>query len=427
MGIFGMLTTGASGMNAQADRLGSISDNIANAETTGYKAAGVQFSSLLLPSGMSQYNSGSVNTKITHAITTQGPLINNTTVTNVAIDGKGFYLVNPNPAALTAGSATASPTVMTRAGAFVQDGNGYLINTAGYGLMGYQTTAAGVAMDNSTGLPVNWPTFDTNGMVPIKIPGAGLTATPSTTGTMTINLNSNDVATGTPFVASFTAYDDLGVSVPLDLTFTPGAAVLPAVYTWDITVAAPVTAINPTSISFDQFGNMLADPVSGTFKFDVTFQDTTDPAATIDLVIDFAGSTQLPKNSQILYKSIGGSAPSPFNYITISETGLVNAVYKSGAIIPIYQIPLATVSGTNNLSSITGNVYMPNDTSGQMQVWQPKENGLGSVRSTSLEQSNVDIATELALMIETQRVYEANSKVFQTGSTLTDTLVNLVR
>ena len=111
MGIFGMLTTGASGMNAQANRLGAISDNIANAETTGYKTAGAQFSSLLLPSGLSQYNSGSVNTTITHAISMQGPLLDAALVTDLAVQGPGFYLVNATPS-----TVSANPTVMTRAG-----------------------------------------------------------------------------------------------------------------------------------------------------------------------------------------------------------------------------------------------------------------------------------------------------------------------
>jgi flagellar hook protein FlgE len=424
MGIFGMLTTGASGMNAQANRLGAISDNIANAETTGYKTAGAQFSSLLLPSGASQYNSGSVNTKITHAISSQGPLLGTTTTTNIAIEGGGFYLVNSNPAAVAAGTPTAA-TVMTRAGAFVQDGNGYLINTAGFGLMGYHTTAAGVAVDNSNPpVPINWPEFDTSKMTPIKIPGAGLTATPSTVGSLTLNLNSQDplnpanpAPAGTTFNVDFNAYNDLGVSTPITLTFSSQGAVA-APYIWDITAPPGVT---PASVSFDANGTLIPDPIDGT-KVSFNFTGATNP-----LVLDLNGSTQLPSPSQVLYKSISGSGPSPFDYITISDVGLVNAVYKSGAIVPIYQIPLATVVGTNNLETLPGNVYAPSSDSGQMQIWQPKQDGVGAVRSTSLEQSNVDIATELAAMIETQRVYEANSKVFETGSTLTETLVNLVR
>ena len=136
MGLYSLLTTSASGMSAQSALLNAISDNIANVSTTGYKEASTEFSSLVLSSGLdSDYQSGSVIVDPRIAIDGQGALNSTTSTTDLAIQGNGFFIVQgPN-----------NQPVLTRAGSFVKDSTGNLVNAAGYTLLGYPTGTSGVA------------------------------------------------------------------------------------------------------------------------------------------------------------------------------------------------------------------------------------------------------------------------------------------
>ena len=125
MSLYGMMRTGVSGMNSQANRLSTVADNIANSSTTGYKRASTEFSSLVLPSTAGSYNSGGVTTTVVNAISKQGALQYTTSVTDLAIDGDGFFVVED----------PSGTSFLTRAGAFVPDKDGYLVNTAGYRLI----------------------------------------------------------------------------------------------------------------------------------------------------------------------------------------------------------------------------------------------------------------------------------------------------
>jgi flagellar hook protein FlgE len=125
--------------------------------------------------------------------------------------------------------------------------------------------------------------------------------------------------------------------------------------------------------------------------------------------------------------AVNGNAPSAVDSVDIAADGTVYAVFENGNRIATYKIPLATVPSVDQLTPLSGNVYSVSQLSGDVIVGFPGSGGLGSINSKALEQSNVDLATELTAMIESQRSYTANSKVFQTGSELLDVLVNLKR
>ena len=93
----------------------------------------------------------------------------------------------------------------------------------------------------------------------------------------------------------------------------------------------------------------------------------------------------------------------------------------------VQRIPLANVASPDRMTVVSGNVFLPSAESGEVNLGYPQSKGLGKIMSGTLEESNADIAQELTDMIEAQRSYTANSKVFQTGSELMDVLVNLKR
>ena len=165
MGLYSLLTTSASGMAAQSAWLNAISDNIANVSTVGYKQASTEFSSLVLSSGLTaDYQSGSVIVDPRIAIDGQGALNSTTSTTDLAIQGNGFFIVQ----------GPDSQPVLTRAGSFVKDSAGDLVNAAGYTLLGYPTGKSGVANGFS-------------GLVPVNLNSIALQATPTTSGKLYVN------------------------------------------------------------------------------------------------------------------------------------------------------------------------------------------------------------------------------------------------
>ena len=103
------------------------------------------------------------------------------------------------------------------------------------------------------------------------------------------------------------------------------------------------------------------------------------------------------------------------------------ARYGDGSFRALYQIPLANVISPDQLTAQTGSIFTEGQDSGAIQIGFPGDGNLGILVPGALEQSNVDLASELTMMISSQRGYTANSKVFQTGSDLLDVLVNLKR
>lgn len=149
MSIYGMLRTAVSGMAAQANKLSAVGDNVANASTTGYKKAMTEFSTQTLPSKPSNYNSGGVSTATRYAISQQGGLSFTTSDYDMAISGNGFFVVSKGvatgaPPVRSFDSAAGAELVLTRAGSFQVTAEGYLINAAGYYLLGASDAATNV-------------------------------------------------------------------------------------------------------------------------------------------------------------------------------------------------------------------------------------------------------------------------------------------
>ena len=419
MSLYGVLRTGVSGMNAQSTKLGTIADNIANTGTTGYKAASTQFSALLLDSSENAYNSGAVSTQIRHAISAQGSLTYTTSPTDMAIQGDGFLIVSdPN-----------GQPFLTRAGSFTTDARtGNLVNTGGFTLMAY-------ALDDGN------PNAVLNGvgnLSPVNMTDKNLKAKASDSGVFSVNLpaaatvNAADTPADNLGTSNYTvkssivAYDKIGNAITLDVYMTKTAA-SPAA--WEVAVYnqadAPAAGGFPytgagllasQTLTFDSEG-MLSG--SGTLSIPVPNGDA--------LALDFSGTTQLATAYTPLNVQINGNAPSAVSGVEIDKDGTVYASYENGSRVAAYRIPFSTVASPDNLKPIPGDAFAITTESGDMQIGFPTEGGRGSLVSGSLEQSNVDMASELTDMIVAQRDYTANSKVVQTSSDLLDVLMNLKR
>ncbi|UCI09214.1 flagellar hook protein FlgE [Mesorhizobium sp. B1-1-8] len=417
MSLYGMMRTGVSGMNAQANRLSAVADNIANSDTTGYKRSSAEFSTLIMPTTGGAYNSGGVTTTIRSAINSQGVLQYTTSVSDLAVNGDGFFVVQ---------DPSGTP-YLTRAGAFVPDAQGRLVNAAGYQLMAY-SYANGEPAATANGF---------EGLVPVQISDQDMTATPSTEGNFAGNLpagatppagplpSTNSATAEYTSKSSLVAYDNLGNKVLLDVYFTNTGAGTWEVSVFDQSKATPGTsfpytggALGTANLTFDTTTGKLTGATTG-----ISF--TVPNGSTLNL--DLSKLTQLGTGFTVSDAKVNGNAPSAIEKVQISEDGIIYAQYQDGSTKPLYKIPLADVQSPDNLTAMPGNVYVQSADSGAVQIGFANEGKLGSVVSGALENSNVDIAEELTNMIAAQRSYTANSKVFQTGSDLMDVLVNLKR
>jgi len=143
--------------------------------------------------------------------------------------------------------------------------------------------------------------------------------------------------------------------------------------------------------------------------------------------LDISKMTQLASPYTVTKAVADGNGPSTIERVEIDTDGTMYAQYADGSMKPLYKIPLADVASPDRLNSLSGNVFRESADSGPVQIGFADSGGLGKMISGALENSNVDIAEELTAMIESQRNYTANSKVFQTGADLMDILVNLKR
>jgi flagellar hook protein FlgE len=405
MSLYGVLRTGVSGMNAQSNKLGTVAENIQNASTTGYKRASTEFSSLILSSGKGAYNSGAVTTTVRYSVGDQGPISYTTSASDLAISGKGFFVVSDK---------TGTP-YLSRAGNFVVDGpTGNLVNAAGFQLMGYSL---------ASGEP-NVALNSLNGLVPVNVSSMAMQARPTTEGSFAGNLPQS--ATGVPLAAdrppntdnytkksSLVTYDNVGKAVKLDLYLTKVDD-----NNWEVVArnAANDALIDgPHTLTFNGMGQLTAGNI----------MDFTIPGGQ-PFTLDMTGMTHLAGDYQVTGVA-DGNAPTAIKGAEFGSDGTVFAVYEDGTRIAAYKIPLANVPSPDNLTPRAGNVYEASIESGSIQVGFAEQGGLGTVSVGALEQSNVDIGTELTSMIEAQTGYTANSKVFQTGSELLDVLMSLKR
>jgi flagellar hook protein FlgE len=418
-----MMGTAVSGMLGDTNWLSSISQNVANANTTGYKNAETEFSTVVDSVGSASGVGGGVTTSVRSLNTTQGTVVGTSTTTDLAVQGDGYFIVSDSSGAL----------YLTRNGSFVPDANGDLVNSAGYYLMG---NVGAASTSNSTG-----------NLVKVNIVTAAEVQTPTTSGTLAMNLpsastpvtttaglpsNNPDPATTAPTFTSETSlvtYDNLGAAHTINIYLTntgPNGATPPA-DTWEVTAydAADAAAGGgfPYSAGPLATQTLTFSANNGTLTSGSPFNVTIPNGQT--MALDLSSTTQLAASFSVNAATANGNAPGSNTGVTISADGSLDFQYSNGQSNLAYTIPLATVASEDNLTSISGDAFQANQNSGSIRIGTAGTGGFGTVASASLEDSTVDLASELTTMIEAQSSYQANSKVFQTGADLLDILNNL--
>lgn len=456
MSIYGAMTSGVSGLAANSQNLGMIADNISNVNTIGYKGTRARFSTLVTQSATSTgYSPGGVAALPLKLVDQQGLLQGSNSVTDLAIDGNGFFVVNESSSA-----GTGNEYLFTREGSFTIDEDGNFVNAGGFYLQGWP-------LDANEALPSN--TSSISALETVNVAGLSTLAERSTAIEIGANLPATATA-GDTETTNVTIYDSLGVPHDMELTWYYNGSVggnsqwemrvtgltrssdgvASATYdsdTGDATPAAALSSTNYMTVGTLDFG-IDGTPTGGTGTVNLTLDfapgapqafnftgsggelgDSTNNQVTMDLGTygEATGMTHLdgPYTPKTLEQN--GLPFGTYSGVSIDDDGIVTAYFDNGSRKKIYKLPLATFNNPNGLQARTGNSFAQTAESGEYLLLQANTAGAGKVAASSLEASNVDLAEEFTNMIVTQRAYSANARTITTSDEMLEELIRLKR
>jgi flagellar hook protein FlgE len=396
---------GLSGLNAASKSLDVIGNNVANSSTVGFKQARAEFADVyattLAGAGGSQVGIGTKVAEI-QQLFTQGNITTTGNPLDIAITGDGFFRID------TDGAIT-----YTRNGQFQLDQFGNIVTSSGAKVTGYMADTNGNLL---TGTPT-----------PIQINTADLQPQATANASALVNLDSREAAITAAFdatdpdtynsVVPTTIYDSQGNQHSLMTYFTKTAD-----NTWDVrTTVDGGTAVvaGPTTITFNASGIITGTPVQ-TIAF-------TPPggAAAMSVSFSLANSTQFGQSFGINSQSQNGYSAGKLASFGTSSDGTIIGRYTNGQSKTLGQIVLAKFANPNGLQNLGNNQWAESTESGLAVIGTAGTGGLGVMQSSALEESNVDLTSELVNMITAQRFYQANAQTIKTQDQVLQTLVNL--
>ncbi len=417
------------GLEADSTALNTIANDLANMNTTAFKAQSTDFSDLFYQQIGStgagdpiQVGAG-VKVASNEIAFTQGSINSTGNSTDVALNGSGFFVVSNGEGGYE----------YSRAGNFSMDSDGALVTSNGLNVMGYPA-ANGVVNTNAPLTAIDIPVGQ------VQEPKA------TTTLSMTANLDATTAA-GTQFPAQVTVYDSLGEPHIATVTYEPGAN--PNTWTYSVAlpaadfangVSTPVTG----TMTFDASGNLTtiqptgaASETVGTAAADVqsialAFNGLADGANDLNIQWNLLGASGTPTISQVDTTSAvsattqNGYASGQYESFSIGSNGTVTASYSNGQQQNVGQIALANVANLQGLSLLGDGDYATTLASGTAIVGTSGTSGLATLQDGALEASNVNISSEFSDLIVAQRAFEANAKSVTTFDTVTQDTINMV-
>lgn len=454
MGVSSSLYSGVSGLNANANAMSVIGNNIANANTVGFKSSRTIFGDLLSSQisgsgGASQVGRG-VGLSIVDNIFSQGTFENTETNTDLAIEGSGFFIVS-DPTTGNAGN------FYTRAGAFRFDAGGFLVNPEKFNVMGYELDANGNTVGDLVPIWVNTNSFTQSGP----------------TGNVNLNTNLNSDApaisalvpapaapaslyfdplnpSGTSnYATSIQVFDSLGSTHLMTTYFTKTAA---QEWEWNAVVdggeltggaAGTLSVVGSGTLEFDASGNLVvidgqdlyttpgdtnSDPVLPRPTANTTagaFTWSNGAVQTQQVAIDMQ-TTQYASPSVVVSQEQDGYGTGTLVKLSVDAEGYIIGNFSNGAPRKLMQMALAKFTNPNALDKIGNNMYSQSTSSG-VPVIGTVGSGVGNIFTNALELSNVDLASEFVKMITTQRGFSANSKTITTTDEMLAEVINLKR
>lgn len=445
MGLQSAFFTAISGINATGRALGEIGNNIANAETTGYKSRRVSFGDLFGSSigggGMSTALTEGRGVSVTgvNASFTQGSLVSTSNSLDLAVDGDGFFHVRDS----------SGNNFYTRDGQFSVNNSGNIVNSKGFFLQGFGASPSGTILGTTGNLLLSTTQEAASVTTTVDV-GANLDAS-STATTFAIA----DPTGTSQFSTGITVFDSLGTAHDLTIYFTKTANLA-----WNYNVVAPSTSVTVDASALSGtnaliFTGSLTFTTSGALDTEtsIAYYDassasvggidfTGGSAANQTITFDFGtsittdsggatagldGTTQFGSTSTLLTLSQDGKTSGTLIGTSISETGIIVGRFSNGTTRNLGQVALARFTNPDGLNGVGGNQFIETADSGSPLTGAPGTGAFGNVIANTLEASNVDLGDQLVNMIRMQRAFQANSRVITTTNDLLGELVNLAR
>ena len=404
---------GLSGLAAAAKNLEIIGNNVANANTVGFKESSAQFGDVFAAS----VNGGSgsnlqvgIGTEVQKVLPvfTQGNITVTQNPLDLAINGAGFYRISDN--------GTIS---YTRNGQFSLDKSGYIVNPQGRNLTGYAVDTSG--------------TIDTANLVNLQLSRADLAPSPSTKTTIVLNLDATSaIKTVLPAFSlsnsatfnsttSLNYFDGLGNPHTLSTYYRKTAA-----NTWDVYAANDGVQLGAGSVGTVAFNNDgTLNTGLTTLPFNVSVAHTNGAPTPQAMAIDLSGSTQFGSPFSVNTLTTDGYASGKLTGYTVGADGTVVGRYSNGQTRTQGQVVIATFTNQEGLSALGQNAYAESPSSGAPLIGKAGSGNLGVIQSGAVEESSVDLTSELVKMITAQRVYQANAQTIKTQDAVLQTMVNL--
>jgi flagellar hook protein FlgE len=389
------LYSGISGLRAHQTMLDVTGNNIANVNTTGFKASSAQFQDTLsqMTQGASGPQSGTGGSNPAQiglgvrvgAVTTnfgQGSSQNTGKGTDMMISGEGFFV-----------TSKGGQQLFTRAGAFNFDAAGQLVSPDGGILQGWTATNGAVI----TGGPVSDIALNPNTVVPA-------------TATTAVGLDGSlpsDAADGTALERVARVYDATGAERNLTLTFTKAGNA------WNV---SGTDGTATAAMTLNQAPNGILTPAPPATAFTVG-----------GIGVDLSKLTASAGMSSVLVSSQNGAAAGKLESYTLGSDGSLIGSFSNGAKQVLAKIALAKFANPGGLEKTGGSSFVATANSGAVQLGAAGDPGIGTLSSGTLEMSNVDLSQEFTNLIVAQRGFQANARIITTSDEVLQELGNLKR
>lgn len=402
------LFAGVSGLKNHQLKMDVLGNNISNVNTAGFKASRASFAEMFsqtlqgatAPSdarggtNAQQVGLGSSVSSI-DVLHTQGNLQSTGGVTDMALEGQGFFIIRDG-----------EQMAYTRAGTFQPDADGYLVTPTGMRVQGWRATEGEMPRTDSTNLD------------DLRIPlGEAIPASATTRVVYANNLNSASDG-GYEWTTPVEVFDSQGRQHSIELTFTRCED---EANTWHWSVDAHEGDLDDHgTIVFDE-GGLLSEGGEGAVSM------ALEGADDIDLALDFSGITQFYGSTTVAAAERDGYPMGSLENFTIDSSGEITGVYSNGRTQTLGQVAVAAFSNPAGLIMEGGNIFLESNNSGMKQVGPPGTASRGTIAAGTLEMSNVDLSEQFVEMIVTQRGFQANSRIISTSDEMLQELVNLKR
>jgi len=412
----GSFATPLSGLTSAQQQLQSVSNNLANIDTDGYKDQTLTFSDIFAQAGVTngsgdplQTGSG-VTVSSTTSNFTEGNLNATNIASNMAISGNGFFI--------TQGANGTQD--YTRSGDFTTNNAGQLITPSGELLLGYPAVN-GVVSSLAT-------------LQPLQVGSVTSPAVASTTIGITANLNSDTAVGDSAASSSLSVFDALGSPHTLSVSYTKTAA-----NTWTYAVTVPsaditggvgtTTTVGSGTLNFDGSGQLTS--TSNVVPISIpTLADGATSPLTIAGPFGTAANptiTQTAAASATSAATTDGLASGALTTFTVQPDGTIEGSFTNGPTLALGQVAVASFANNQGLVSVGNNNYQPNAASGGAVIGVAGTGGRGTVVGGNVEQSNVDIATEFAKLIVAQQAYSANAKSITTFNQVSQATLAMIQ